>query len=79
MKSKKLIEQLESGDFVALVTKVDGLDVTHMGIIEKKGNDIYLLDASSNGGKVQLETEDMMEMLRRQRSNLGIRVFRIRQ
>ncbi len=79
MKSKKLIEQLESGDFVALVTKVDGLDVTHMGIIEKKGNDIYLLDASSNGGKVQLETDDMMEMLRRQRSNLGIRVFRIRQ
>lgn len=79
MKSKDLISQLESGDFVALVTKVEGLDVTHMGIIEKKDKDIYLLDASSSGGKVQLETDDMMEMLRRQRSNLGIRIFRIRQ
>ncbi len=76
--NKKLIEQLKSGDFVALVTKIDGLDVTHMGVIEKKDGRLYLLDASSVGKKVQLETDDMMEMLRRNRSNLGIRVFRIR-
>ena len=76
--NKKLIDQLRSGDFVALVTKIDGLDVTHMGVIEKKDGRLYLLDASSVGKKVQLETDDMMEMLRRNRSNLGIRVFRIR-
>jgi hypothetical protein len=78
--SKDVKNALKSGDFVCLVTKTPGLDVSHLGIIEKddKG-DIYLLDASSIGMKVQIEKEDMMEMLRRNRGNLGVRIVRIKE
>lgn len=69
---------LKSGDFVGLVTKIDGLDISHLGIVYKddKG-EVYLLDASMTGGKVQLEKENMADMLRHSKSNLGLRVFRI--
>lgn len=80
MGSRKLQESLHEGDFVGLTTKIEGLDVSHMGVIVKddKG-DIYLMDASMSGGKVQVETEDMNNMLRHNKTNQGIRVFRIKE
>ncbi len=70
---------LRSGDFVGLVTKVEGLDISHLGIIHKddKG-EIYLLDASMSGGKVMLEKKNLRDHLSGDKSTcLGIRVFRI--
>ncbi|MBO5540688.1 MAG: DUF1460 domain-containing protein [Muribaculaceae bacterium] len=70
---------LRSGDFVGLVTKVEGLDISHLGIIHKddKG-EIYLLDASMSGGKVMLEKKNLRDHLSGNKSTcLGIRVFRI--
>jgi len=68
----------KAGDFVGLVTKIEGLDISHLGIVYKDENgQIYLLDASMSGGKVQLEKESMFEMLRHSKNNLGLRVFRI--
>lgn len=70
---------LRSGDFVALVTKIDGLDVSHLGIIHKddKG-DVYLLDASSVGGQVMLEAKNLRQHLNSPKgTTTGIRVFRI--
>lgn len=71
---------LRSGDFVSLVTKADGLDVSHNGIIivDEKG-DPYLLDASMSGGKVMLEGKPLFKFLERSKNNIGIRVFRIMQ
>lgn len=70
----------KAGDFVGLVTKVEGLDISHLGIVYKdEAGQIYLLDASMRGGKVQLEKESMFEMLRQSKSNIGLRVFRIMQ
>lgn len=70
----------KSGDFVGLVTKIDGLDISHLGIIYKdEAGQIYLLDASMSGGKVQLEKECMFDMLRHSKNNIGLRVFRIMQ
>lgn len=65
MNSKDVKAALREGDIVGLVTKIDGLDVSHMGIIVKdeKGNP-HLLDASLKGGKVQVEQEDMLNYLR---------------
>ena len=69
---------LRSGDFVGLVTKIEGLDISHLGIIEKDENgNIFLLDASMGGGCVMLEQKDMFHYLRGSKTNLGIRVFRI--
>lgn len=69
---------LRSGDFVSLVTKLDGLDVSHNGIIvvDEKG-DPYLLDASMSGGKVMLEPKPLYKYLERSKTNIGIRVYRI--
>ena len=70
---------LRNGDFVGLVTKIEGLDISHLGIIHKddKG-EIYLLDASMSGGKVMLEEKNLRDHLSGSKSTcLGIRVFRI--
>ena len=70
---------LRDGDFVGLVTKIEGLDISHLGIIHKddKG-EIYLLDASMSGGKVMLEKKNLRDHLSGNKSTcLGIRVFRI--
>lgn len=70
---------LRDGDFVGLVTKIEGLDISHMGIIHKddKG-EIYLLDASMSGGKVMLESKNLRDHLSGSKSTcLGVRVFRI--
>ena len=77
--SKKVKEAVKSGDFVGLVTKMEGLDISHMGIIEKdEKGDIYLLDASMRGEQVQLEKVNMQQMLRNSKNNIGIRVWRMK-
>ncbi len=79
LSSKNVKNALKSGDFVGLVTKMEGLDVSHMGIIEKDAKgDIYLLDASMSGKQVQLEKKNMYDMLRNSKNNIGIRVWRIK-
>ena len=75
--SKKTAAGLKNGDFVALISKTEGLDVSHMGIIIKEGNSIKLLHASSKEKKVVLEKDDLKETLRRNRSCTGIRIIRI--
>ena len=69
---------LRSGDFVSLVTKIEGLDVSHNGIIivDEKG-DPYLLDASMSGGKVMLEPKPLFKYLEKSKTNIGVRVFRM--
>lgn len=70
---------LRDGDFVGLVTKTEGLDISHLGILHKddKG-EIFLLDASMGGGKVMLEKKNLRDHLSGSKSTcLGIRVFRI--
>lgn len=75
--SKKTAAGLKNGDFVALISKTEGLDVSHMGIIIKEGNSFKLLHASSKDKKVVLEKDDLKETLRRNRSCTGIRIIRI--
>lgn len=75
---KEVKAALRSGDFISLVTKADGLDVSHNGIIivNDKG-DPYLLDASMSGGKVMLESKPLFKFLERSKNNIGVRVFRM--
>ena len=75
--SKKTAAGLKNGDFVALISKTEGLDVSHMGIIIKEGNSFKLLHASSKEKKVVLEKDDLKETLRRNRSCTGMRIIRI--
>lgn len=78
LNDKAVKAALRSGDFVSLVTKAEGLDVSHNGIIviDDKG-DPYLLDASMSGGKVMLESKPLFKYLEHSKNNIGIRVFRM--
>ena len=78
LNDKAVKAALRSGDFVTLVTKIEGLDVSHNGIIviDDKG-DPYLLDASMSGGKVMLESKPLFRYLEKSKTNIGIRVFRM--
>lgn len=78
LNDKEVKAALRSGDFVSLVTRADGLDVSHNGIIivDEKG-DPYLLDASMSGGKVMLEGKPLFKFLEKSKTNIGIRVFRM--
>jgi len=78
LNDKELKSALRSGDFVTLVTKIEGLDVSHNGIIivDEKG-DPYLLDASMSGGKVMLEGKPLFKYLEKSKSNIGVRFFRM--
>jgi hypothetical protein len=80
LNDKEVKAALLSGDFVSLVTKMEGLDVSHNGIIvvDDKG-DPYLLDASMSGGKVMLESKPLFKYLERSKSNIGIRLYRMMQ
>ncbi len=74
---KDVIEQLKDGDIVCLTTKKEGLDVTHLGIIQFKNKKPYLLHASSDAKKVVVDKYDLYEMIRNNRNCTGIRVIRV--
>ena len=78
LNNKDVKAALHSGDFISLVTKIDGLDVSHNGIVivDEKG-DPYLLDASMSEGKVMLESKPLFKYLERSKNNIGVRIFRM--
>ena len=79
LNDKAVKAALRSGDFITLVTKIEGLDVSHNGIIIVDKGEPYLLDASMSGGKVMLESKPLFKYLERSKTNIGVRVFRIMQ
>ena len=80
LNSKAVHRVVKRGDFVGLVTRTEGLDISHLGIIEldEKGN-LVLLDASSRGKKVMLEPVDLKTQLGRSKDCEGVRFFRIKE
>lgn len=78
--SKDVKRVVKRGDFVGLVTKIEGLDISHLGVIEKdEKGELVLLDASSIGGKVMLEKITLKSQLMKNSKNDGVRIFRIKE
>lgn len=67
----------KSGDIIAMVTNIKGLDVSHLGIVIKENDELYFINASMGGKKVQLEKNTFADYLDKVRSCIGVRVFRI--
>ncbi len=77
--NKDVEKVLHEGDFVGLMTTTTGLDISHLGIIVKDSDGhFHLLDASMSGGKVMEEQPTLFQQLKGYKSNMGIRVFRLR-
>jgi hypothetical protein len=65
-----------NGDFVALVTKIPGIDVSHVGLLYKNDGRVYLLHASQSGGKVESTSVPLADYLKDSRNTTGIFVVR---
>jgi hypothetical protein len=68
--------QLMDGDIVGITTSINGLDISHMGILMRKAGRIHLLHASSTAEKVVLSDETLEEYLMNSKSTTGIMVAR---
>ena len=68
--------QFQDGDIVALTTSINGLDVSHMGILVLKDGRIHLMHASTTAKKVVLSEETLREYLQNSKSVTGIIVAR---
>lgn len=79
-KGKDVLGCVQDGDILALVTKKDGLDVSHLGFaVWEKDGKLHLLNASSIHKKVVLEPMTLYQYMAKHPSQLGIRVIRIKQ
>jgi hypothetical protein len=69
-------KQIIDGDVVAFVTKILGMDVSHVGILFTKEGRVFLLHAPLSGGKVLTTKVPLAEYLKDSKSTTGIFVIR---
>lgn len=67
---------IENGDIVCFVTTVNGLDVSHVGIIQKEGNRLSFIHASTSAKQVIVNKEPLQEYVQSIKRNSGIIVVR---
>lgn len=76
----EVADALRTGDVVGLVTKMNGLDVVHMGMIIKDDAGVpHLLHASLAEGRVVLSKGSLADYFKRNPKMLGLRVFRLKE
>ncbi len=68
-----LLNKLHTGDYVGIYTDIEGLDVTHTGIIIKKDDGVYLRHASSKKKNQKVVDEDFKEYIQ---NTPGMVIFR---
>ena len=72
-----LYRNLKHGDIIALTSNIDGVDVNHVGIIIKRGNEFYLLHAPLSGKKVLISDNPITDFLKPASKNSGIMIARL--
>ena len=68
--------QIFDGEIVALVTRIPGMDVSHVGILFKKDGRVYLLHAPLSDGKVESTKVPLADYLKNSKNATGIFVVR---
>ncbi len=68
--------KLEGGEIVGITTSLGELDIIHAGIIIEVNQKVYLMHASSDGGKVMISRNTLYEYLMDIKSATGIMVVR---
>jgi len=70
-------ELIINGDFIAITTTVEGLDIGHVGIAVKKEDErIYLLNAPNVNTDVQISEEPLVEYLMKYKRHSGVIILR---
>ena len=73
---KKCIN-VKDGDIIALVTTIDGLDVSHVGFAFWTDDRLHLLHASSGKGEVIKDPVTLFDYQKNKSKQCGIRVISI--
>lgn len=78
-KSREELSCIQDGDILALVTRRDGLDVSHLGLAVW-GTDglLHLLNASSLYHRVVLDSVPLHDYLLKHPTSVGVRVVRVK-
>ena len=71
-------DQLMDGDIVGITTNIDGLDISHVGILVRKAGRIHLMHASSLAKEVVVSEGTLEDYLLGSKSANGIMVARPR-
>jgi hypothetical protein len=74
---KRVETQIADGDLIAVTTRVEGLDVTHVGVAVHERQKIHFLHASSLAGSVIISTETLEHYLAGSKDRSGIMVARV--
>lgn len=77
LNNPELRNYIKNGDIIAIVTAIEGLDVSHMGFAEWIDNRLHILHASSIKKKVISDPQTLHEYMSNKKNHLGIRVFRL--
>ena len=68
--------EIKDGDIIAIVTSIEGLDVSHIGFACWQKGELHMIHASSAEEKVIFDPTSLETYLAKRKSHLGIRVFR---
>lgn len=68
---------IRNGDILALVTTIDGLDVTHLGFAVWKSDRLHLMHASMKHGRVVVDERTLYDYLKDRKNCPGVRVVRL--
>ena len=71
--NEQVLSRLHTGDFVGVYTKLEGLDVTHVGIAIRKGGHVWFRNASSLEKNMKVVDTDFLTYMQ---SKPGIVVLR---
>lgn len=76
--NSQVLRNIKEGDIIAIVTSIKGLDIAHVGIATYENGELHLLHASSKHMKVVVERVNLFTQLKNNRTQMGIRVMRMR-
>ncbi len=72
---QQLLKALHSGDYVGIYSELDGLDVSHVGMVVKDADRILLRHASSRSGVDRVVDQDLFSYLQ---GKPGLVVYRVK-
>ncbi len=72
-----LCEGVREGDIICFVTPVAGLDIGHVAIAARSGDQMHFIHASTKAGKVVLDSQSIADYVLTHKSARGIRVLRL--
>jgi hypothetical protein len=67
---------MKNGDIVSFVTNIKGLDVSHVGFIYVKGNEVRFIHASSSAKKVVESSSSLTDYVNGVKTTVGVMIIR---